>query len=197
MAAPKKAQDRKYASWSEVEEGREKEATTPSGLRILIRPVNAERHALAGGFPAKLREIAMAATEGEGNQASVINQVIGMSDEGEEGEAKKEALAYVDGLVRQLWVNPEIPEDADLDQMLPADYEWSVNVALGETDYDGEGVRLWGREPLSRWTSFREEHGCPEDCEHCERVRDRFSNILLRSVGAVADRGSSNGASTR
>ena len=59
--------------------------------------------------------------------------------------------------------------------LLPIDYKWLLLVAFGETDFDGEGKRLWGREPVSRFRLFREEHGCAEDCDGCARVADRVS----------------------
>jgi hypothetical protein len=160
----------------------------PSGNVYTIRPVNLERHALAGGLPAKLRSLAM-----QGAQA--LDKAIGWDDENDEDEIvspetraerdaeKREVLDYLDKIVRTIIVAPDL-DGEDLDVLPPVDYRWALQVAMGESDEDGEGRRLWGREPLSRWATFREFHGCDEDCDHCRAVREFFS-LALVSAGTV------------
>lgn len=181
-------------SVDDLTKSREITCYAPSGNVYTIRPINLERHALAGGLPAKLRAIAM-------NGSTAIDKVIGWNEaEGTLGddeddellspEAKAERdsergeiLEYLDSLVRTLIVAPDLT-GVDLDIIPPVDYRWSLQVAMGEADEDGEGRRLWGREPLSRWATFREFHGCSEDCAECQRVREFFSLALI-SAGSV------------
>lgn len=156
-------------------------ATSPSGNIYRIRPINLERHALAGGLPAKLRAIAL-----KGSDA--LDEAIGWGaeddEEGEADETKLEILKYLDSIVESIVVEPNLRGE-DLDEVLPpVDYRWLLHVAMGETDEDGEGRRLWGREPLARWATFREFHGCSEDCDSCRRVRDFFS-AALAGTGTV------------
>lgn len=157
----------------------------PSGNVYTIRPVNLERHALAGGLPAKLRALA---TQG----AEALDKAIGFAESEDDDEIvspekkatrdaeRAEILEYLDTIVRSLIVAPDLSGE-DLDVLPPVDYRWALHVAMGETDEDGEGRRLWGREPLSRWATFREFHGCSEDCDHCRGVREFFSLALVGS----------------
>lgn len=136
-------------------------APGPSGVRYTIRPLNMERYALAGGLPASLRELALKGAEG-------LQEVLGGSHEMIE-ERGSEIADYLDGLVRQVVTDPDISE-LDLDELPPMDYRWLVAVAMGEMIYDGEGKRLWGREPLSAYQTFRSFHECAADCASCERM---------------------------
>ena len=158
------------------------ECVTPSGVEVIIRPLNLERHALVGGLPAKLKAIAQGGVE-------AIDQAITTATEGD-----PETLEYLDGLVCALFVSPEfkkpryareddgdtrkgdlISGDAMDEILLPADYRWALLVAYGEEDRDGEGRLLWGREPLSRWATFRAEHGCTQDCPACRAAQGKLS----------------------
>lgn len=158
------------------------ECVTPSGVEVTIRPINLERHALAGGLPARLKAIAQGGVE-------AIDQAIQTATDGD-----PETLEYLDGLICQVFVSPEFKrpryakeDDGDtkkgdllqgdkLDEyLLPADYRWALLVAYGEEDRDGEGRLLWGREPLSRWATFRAEHGCAPDCSACRAAQGKLS----------------------
>lgn len=160
----------KPATIAELQKSREIVALSPSGNYFKLRPLNLERHALAGGLPAHVRKLALEGAEG-------INKLFGEEDStlSEEGEKVRD---YLDGLVTQLVVEPDL-KGADLDDvLLPADYRWFVSIAMGEEDRDGEGRLMWGREPLSRWATFREEHRCGPDCAACRRVQDAVSAAL-------------------
>lgn len=160
---------------------------TPSGIDVKIRPVNLERHALEGGLPAGLRKIAEGGVE-------AVDAAIKESVSGD-----PETLQYLDGLVCQVFVEPQFarpvyaredsPDDGvkkgDLirgdrldDYLLPADYRWALLLAYGEVNRDGEGRLLWGVEPLARFAPFRAEHGCAEDCAACESARRSLSSLL-------------------
>ena len=169
-----------------MQQGREIACVSPSGFDVTIRPPSVERHALSGGLPTRLKQMAAEGIEG-------IDKAIHEADT--EGDA--EMLTYLDGIVARTFVNPAfeppVYETQVLDEetgdlgivlvsgdkldefLLPADYRWAMLVAFGETDTDGEGKRLWGREPISRWKTFREEHECAEDCAGCARVAARLS----------------------
>jgi len=171
-----------------MQAGRVVSCVTPAGFEVQIRPPNMEQHALSGGLPSRLREMAM-------KGVTAIDEAMTQAIEGD-----IEMLGYLDGIVAKVFVDPsfdtpvyalsERPTDAPddwqaeihqvagdkLDEYLvPIDYRWALLVAFGEEDKDGEGRRLFGREPLSRFATFRAEHGCDEDCEPCQRVRDLVS----------------------
>jgi hypothetical protein len=154
---------------------------SPSGFDVIVRPPNIEHHALSGGLPARLKQLAAEGIEG-------IDKAIQTATA--EGDA--EMLTYLDGIVARTFVSPEfeapvyeskiVDEEHDIstvvlvsgdkldEYLLPADYRWAMLLAFGEIDTDGEGKRLWGREPISRWATFRKEHGCAPDCPSCVRV---------------------------
>jgi hypothetical protein len=149
-----------------LEASRELVAPGPSGHVYRIRPLNMERHALAGGLPQTLRHVALG---GVADVEKALNEAAG-SDDGSAGELRE----YLDGIVRQVVVEPSL-EGVDLDVLPPADYRWLLLIGFGELDVDGEGRRLWGREPLSRFRVFAEAHGCDADCVRCERARAALS----------------------
>lgn len=138
----------------------------PSGNIVKLRPVNMELHAMSGGLPDTLRRMTSLSTR----------QIQRAIADDEETDAMIQAKGYMDNLVRACIVEPEIPSDIDLDTIfLPADYHFLFQIAQRERDEDATGRRLWGREPISRWVLFREEHGCDEDCEACGRVQSAVS----------------------
>ena len=157
----------KPATLAELQRSRELVVLAPSGNYIKVRPLNLERHALAGGLPAHLRQLAIEGAEG-------INKLFGAEDDAVSSEGEK-VRDYLDKLVCDLIVEPELSPEVIDQALLPADYRWAVAVAMGEEDRDGEGRLMWGREPLSRWSTFREEHGCAPDCEACSRVRAAYA----------------------
>lgn len=166
-------------------------APGPSGVVYKIKPLNLERHALNGGLPAKLRALALEGPEG-------LNRIFA-SDDGAMNEHGHDVLEYLDGLVCEVVQEPNLrcsepktatdaagqtrelkagdPDPDKIELVPPVDYRWALAIAMGEEDRDGEGRRLWGREPLSRWATFREEHDCPPDCEKCSRAIDRLSVV--------------------
>jgi hypothetical protein len=174
----KQSERAKAATLDELRSRREILITVPSGARLLIRPLNLERHALAGGLPGGLRKIAAMARDSTGVNR-VLEQVTEESPNGEASELAVETRTYLDGLIRQMVVEPELPAEVDLDEIFqPVDYHFLLQIAMRERDLDAEGRYLWGAEPLSRWETFREEHRCEPSCEACERVRAAFSASL-------------------
>lgn len=135
----------KPTSLAELKRSRELTVPGPSGHIYRIRPVNLQRHALAGGFPAALRELAV-------RQALGQAAISGADDTTELLERASELGDYMDAVVLQVIVAPKL-EQEDLELLPPVDYDWAVNVAMGNTSTDGNGEPLWGSEQLGR---FRE-----------------------------------------
>lgn len=159
----------KVTTLAELQRTREIVALSPAGHSYKIRPLNIERHALAGDMPPALRKIAMQGASGvdavlSGDEAEVL------------AEHGNELRAYLDRLVLQVLVEPALSAD-EIDVLPPVDYRWLVQIAMGENDRDGEGRRLWGREPLTTWATFRDEHGCDADCESCDRMRRSVADV--------------------
>lgn len=153
--------DVKIATLADMQRSREVIAEGPSGLGYKVRPLNLERYALAGNLPEQLRALAV-------KGAGAIDEVL-TGDRDELLARGGEVLDYMDNLVRQVIVQPDI-SDVDLDVLPPVDYKWAARIALGEEDRDGRERRLWGREPLTLWSTFRNEHGCTADCPACDRL---------------------------
>ena len=160
-------------------------AVAPSGNTYEVRPLNMERYALAGALPASLRELALKGAEG-------LTEVLGGSQDMIESRGG-EVVDYLDGLVRQVVVAPDLT-GFDLDELPPMDYRWLVAVAMGETVHDGEGRRLWGKEPLSAYSTFRDFHECPPDCARCLRMVASVARTPLGPSDGLADQGSDHGS---
>lgn len=173
------------ASLEELRSRRDLMAAGPSGNAYRIRPLNAEHHAMAGNFPQKLRELAMQGSKG---MREMFKDDKALTEHG------KQFKSYLDDLVVMQILEPdfrpvleaqrraeaegaEAPATLD-DYLLPEDYHWLVAIAFRETDRDGEGKLLWGREPLSRFQLFRDEHDCATDCASCGRAARALSAAL-------------------
>lgn len=175
--ASRKPAPRKVATLADLAAARSGVFPGPSGLNYHVRPLNLERHALAGGLPANLRAIAIKGAQG-------VDELFDPQNEQALTEHGADVREYLDRLVADVLVEPEIPRDSDgkpdnetLDLLPPMDYRWLVSVAMGEEDYDGDGRRMWGREPLSAWATFRSFHGCDADCEGCQGVVAHVSAV--------------------
>lgn len=156
----------KITTLDQIKKGRAVVAEAPSGNFYRIRPLNIERYAMTGNIPAALRGIARKGEEG----LSAI-----FAEENDELLVEKgtEVRNWMDDLVRQVIVEPDISE-LDLDELPPVDYRWAAAIAMGEETKDGRGRMLWGSEPLSRWETFRQHHGCADDCDACNEVIESF-----------------------
>lgn len=146
-------------------------APGPSGRIYRVRALNLERHALSGGLPQRLRLVAM-------RGADAVREQLKASDEdvAEHGQPLKE---YLDKIVCEVILEPALePADIEAGLLHPSDWNWALNIALGEESRDGEGRRLWGREPLSAWDTFRHFHGCPEGCEGCAGMVRSLAPVL-------------------
>jgi len=155
-------------------------AKGPSGAVYRLRQINLERHALSGGLPAALIQVAL-----EGQQAiGKLFEDMAAEQAAGEGGNNAPVREYLDNLVLASVMEPALTRDdlgdpnrLDDDALVPPqDYQWLVSVAFREADTDAEGRRLWGVEPLSTFRVFRDFHGCEEDCSSCEAVRLAFSS---------------------
>jgi hypothetical protein len=147
-------------------------ATMPSGAVVRIRPPNMELHALSGGLPSRLRHLT-------GESGAELNRRLSQEAQNEkEDEAALATRDYLVEIVRNTIVEPDLSSLKTFEEldavMLPIDFHWLLQIGQRETDYDGEGKRLWGTEPLDRWKYFRELHRCDEDCEACGAIRRQF-----------------------
>lgn len=150
------------SSRDELEQLREgKVVTAPSGARYRIRRINLERHALSGGLPASLVQVAM-----EGQEA--IGKLFEQIAQGDSNADRRETvLGYLDRLVLATVIDPPLteedlgdPSDLTSDALLPADdYKFFVGIAMGEVDYDAADQRIWGVDPLSRFPAVSEVAG--------------------------------------
>lgn len=157
MTSETPADGPRVASKDDLRATRTAVVVAPSGHAYRIRPLNLERHALSGSLPGRLRQVAL-------RGADAVDELFRTDDENQMSEHGREVRTYLDGLVLQVIVEPELTQ-ADLDQDLlpPVDYRWAVGIAMGEIDRDGEGNRIWGREALSRWERFRDQPGVATD----------------------------------
>jgi hypothetical protein len=159
---------RKATTVAELRAKREILATAPSGAVFKIRPLNLEQYALAGHLPSQLRQAALGGAE-------AVDATLAADDDALTKHGP-EMAAMLDDLVLRMVVEPELTAE-DLDALMPVDYRWLVRIAMQEEDRDGEGRRLWGREPLTVWSTFRHEHGCAEDCPNCARLTSAVADV--------------------
>lgn len=142
----------------------------PGGGVYRLRQLNFERHALSGSLPAVLVRVAMG-----GKQAiDAILQEVGETEAADEETVayRQQIRDYLDEIVIASVIEPKLTRadlpGADLadDALVPArDYQWIVSVALREEDYDAQGNRLWGVEPLSRFRDLSQLAGLFTDSE--------------------------------
>jgi hypothetical protein len=141
-------------------------ATAPSGARFRIRAVPLLRHALAGGLPQKLRQLAL-----DGNRG--ITKLLAGSDE-QIKDGGAQILDYMDEVVLASIMEPELTKDdvrsgglSEQPLIHPRDYAWLFAVANADEDRDAQGRLLWGEPPLDLTHVYAEAHGCAPDCEEC------------------------------
>ena len=123
--------ERKPTTLANLKRSREIVAPGPSSHVYKIRPLNLERHALAGGLPSSLRSIALAGAEG-------ANRLFA-GDDGQLAEQGEEVRGYLDGLVRQVIVEPQLCED-ELEFLPPVDYRWALEGGIASPRSSGSSV---------------------------------------------------------
>jgi hypothetical protein len=158
--------------------------TLPSGARVKARFPNIELLLAGDAVPDELRETAMSKV------LEKLRVAIGQpAAEEDEATVTPEALRRLDDyqrfLVSRALVEPKLSYE-DLAEGSPfrppeEDVWMLMEIFARERNLDAVGVML-GIEPLDRWATFRDQHGCGEGCEACAQVINAFSSV---DVGAV------------
>jgi hypothetical protein len=127
-------------------------------------------------LPEKLRMVAMEMWAGGAPQ--IVNENAG--EDGKPGKPElnvqvvKDLAALRRHLAAMCLVEPAMDADELLTAGVPAeDIDMLGQIAMRERDTDAVGKRL-GVEPLSRWDTWRQEHGCGDDCPSCDNVLSTF-----------------------
>jgi hypothetical protein len=165
--------------------------TCPSGVRLKIVLLGLATLLQRGEIPDALVTIAMAEFSHELGQTGVVKDMIA------EGKPQSEVIEALTGLVEfQRWLacksivaiehdgawHPIVLEPADSLAIPEDDLGMVAEIVQRERNRDARGVTI-GVEPLQRWATFREEHGCSEDgCEACTRVVAAFSSVDVGEV---------------
>jgi hypothetical protein len=147
--------------------------TLESGMEVEIRLPDLAILIEGDALPERLRTVAaelwqtgapalVGAPDGEGPPSLDMEMVKGLA-------ALRRHLAAM------CLVDPPLSAEELQSSGVPAeDIDLLASIAMRERDTDARGVKL-GVMPLSRFDTFREEHGCPPDCPACEAVSGRFS----------------------
>lgn len=148
--------------------------TLESGMEVDVRLPDLAILIEGDALPERLRTVA-AQIWSEG----AAQLVSGGGEDGSPPGLDLENVKALSGLRRALaamcLVDPALSADELLSSGIPAeDIDLLAAIAMRERDTDARGVKL-GVMPLSRFDTFREEHGCPEDCPSCQAVTGRFS----------------------
>lgn len=157
-------------------------AVGPSGSAYRVRQLNPQRHILTGGLPMRLRNLAKM------NDKEISGAVMGAEKEGQSDDARG-MLEYMDNVVLAVIMEPPLTvedlgsgEFSDDPLLPPLDYTWAFNIGQMRENRDGEGRLLWGKEPLSRFQSFRDAHGCDEDCEDCGALQLQWTAAIAATA---------------
>ena len=154
--------------------------TLPTGARVKVRFPNEALLLLDDAMPEDLRVTAL---------RQLTQEVLQDSGRTAADLLTPEALQRMDDYYRFLTaralVDPQLTyeELAEGSPVRPPqeDLDFLVEILTRRRDTDAAGVTL-GVERLDRFDRFRDEHGCDEDCEACEKVRGELSSV---DVGAV------------
>jgi hypothetical protein len=155
--------------------------TCPSGARIKIRLPNLSLMIKNDLLPSELRAVAISKVmEEAGSQpAASVGTATGPEIT---ADTVKKMVELNESIIVEMVVEPLITkEDLEANVIPPEDLDFLSEIAQRERHTDALGVSL-GVEPLSRWDTFRHEHGCAEDCAACEAVRRRFSSRYVDQV---------------
>lgn len=171
--------------------------TLPSGQQVRIRIPGIATLLEHGDMPDDLVELALLELTSEGGATAAL---AGDLSQASENGARSEALARIarygefqrhlvcaaivavgtaPGAFEEVTLTPEtltalaLPED---DLALVAEIVQRLRA------HDARGVRI-GVEPLDRWATFREAHGCPDqDCPGCQKLVAALSSTDLGEV---------------
>lgn len=169
--------------------------TLPSGQRVQIRIPGIATILEKGDLPEDLLEIALLELTSEGGATAALAAELA-SGNGNQAKAIERLARYgefqrhlVGAAVMGVETSPDVftpitltPEDL-LDGSLPEDdLAMIAEIVQRLRAHDARGVRI-GVEPIDRWATFREAHGCPdEDCEGCAKLIEALSSVDLDAV---------------
>ena len=149
----------------------------PSGMRIVLQSVTLDELAAEDALPDDLLVVALLETT-PGGVTGARAELLKL--ETPEGVAKAQKLSQdLVGLTNRLVLRAVVEPKLTLAQAStidPYDKAMIVGIATRRLEFDAAGRRV-GVEPLDTFATFREEHGCPEECPACSTSRDRLSTV--------------------
>ncbi|MEK6252798.1 MAG: hypothetical protein AABM43_12885 [Actinomycetota bacterium] len=156
--------------------------TLPSGAVVKIRIPDLSLLIAGDALPEQLRGAALEELLGSLSQVDV-------SDDAAAAQVIQKVASDASGLntlvdlyrwlVTETVIEPELTEEDLKDRKLPTeDLTMLVEFAGRRRNVDARGVTL-GIEPIERWDTFRQMHGCAEECEACTAVIGEFSTTQL------------------
>ncbi|MDW8339679.1 MAG: hypothetical protein RMM28_11130 [Thermoleophilia bacterium] len=146
-----------------------------------------------GDLPEDLISLALLELTSEGGATAQLAQELAAAEDGQREKVLERIAAYgrfqrelaraaivaveVDGDWEEVELSPD-----DLSDLPEDDLAMVAEIVQRLRAYDARGVRI-GVEPLDRWATFREAHGCPdEDCPGCAKLVAALSSADLGSV---------------
>lgn len=169
--------------------------TCPSGQRLRIRIRGLATILEAGDLPEDLVDIAFTELTHEmGAAGAITKDLVGGEVSDEQRTRALRRMREFGRLQRHLvcvsveemeqggdWQPVTLTLD-DLDVLPEDDLAMVAEIVQRLRGQDARGVTI-GVDPLDRWASFREAHGCAaEGCEGCETVVRLFSSAHLGQV---------------
>ncbi|HXG70659.1 MAG TPA: hypothetical protein VNJ04_08625 [Gemmatimonadaceae bacterium] len=147
--------------------------TLDSGMEVDVRLPDLAILIEGDALPDRLRGVA-AQMWSEGSAAAVTKL-----DEDGKPQIDVEVVKGLAQLRRHMaaicLVDPAMTADELSSAGIPAeDIDLLASIAMRERDTDARGVKL-GVMPLSRFDTWRQSHGCADDCEACNNVVSAFS----------------------
>ncbi len=170
--------------------------TLPSGQRVQIRIPGIGTLLEKGDLPEDLLELALLELTTDGGATAALASDLATAENGNREKALERLASYgefqrhlVCAAVCAVETAPDAFEpltltpESLLDDSLPEDdLAMVAEIVQRLRSHDARGVRI-GVEPLDRWATFREAHGCPDaDCEGCAKLIAALSST---DVGAV------------
>lgn len=170
--------------------------TLPSGQRVQIRVVGIGTLLEKGDLPEDLLEIAVLELTSEGGATAALASDLAGAENGNREKAMERIASYGEfqrHLVCSAVVGVETeqgtfepltltPDDIASGTLPEDDLAMIAEIVQRLRAHDARGVRI-GVEPLDRWATFREAHGCPDaNCEGCTKLVAALSSV---DVGAV------------
>jgi len=167
--------------------------TVWSGQRLKIRIPGIATLLEQGDLPDDLLELALMELTSEGGATAVLAAELSNANGNKEQTLERlrkygafqrhlvcAAIVAVEGKPGK-WQDVTLSLD-DLAEFPEDDLAMVAEFVQRLRSHDARGVRI-GVEPLDRWATFRQSHGCPdEDCPGCKKLIEQLSSV---DVGAV------------